>query len=240
MLGNQTADVSAQSDSGAKGVASAELARVPTTSIDGANTPTPVPTPTRRIQKWQLVVAIVTVVTGGLYFVGNHVLQERRAAQAAARVAANISIQAGIQPARSHVVGNKLVPLRWYAWAFVMNNGPATSKQFFINIWTVHPNRVRSSAPIVKVGPTAADVRIVPRSMGLYQVVVTNLQPGDGFLLEQDFAPSAAESGTINKLWPGKMFDEVFTSHFITTIDISGENVVGTVDGMYKFGSIRQ
>lgn len=207
-------------------------------SSAGSTAAAPTPAPTRRIQKWQLTVAIAAVVLAAAVFWVTTALQNRRAADAVARVTANVSVQAGIQPSRSQIVQGKVVPLRWYGWYFVMNNGPATAKQFFVNIWTANPARVRSDRPTLRTTPTAADVRVVPRSMGLYQVVVSNLQPGDGFWLEQDFAPTEPEAEAINRLWPTKMFDEEFTSRFVTSIGVTGENVAGKVDGMYSFGSI--
>ncbi|HEY0158443.1 MAG TPA: hypothetical protein VGF28_14265 [Thermoanaerobaculia bacterium] len=195
--------------------------------------------PTRKIQISQLSVAIIgVVVTVVLFWLGNRWL-DARAEKAAARTQANVSIQGGVQPNDSRVVGGKLEPIRWRAWFFVVNYGPATATQFIVNIRTASPRRAITGNFNIAVQPTAAEVSIVPRSSGLHQVVVKNLQPGDGFWIEMLIMPQDAEVEAVNKLWPKQMFSEQLTAHFIDTVDAVGENVNISIDGIYKFGSLR-
>lgn len=206
-------------------------------AVEKAEVPRPAG-PTRRLQLSQLIVAILAVLaTIALFFLGNRWLDER-AREAAARTQANISIQAGVQPNDSRTMGGKLQPIRWRAWFFIVNYGPATATQFIVNIRTASPRRVIAGNLGVAVQPTAAEVRIVPRSSGLHQVVVKNLQPGDGFWVEMFIMPREAEVEAVNQLWPKQMFSRQFTAHFIETIDATGENVNVSTDGIYEFGSL--
>src|ERR1041384_8154005 len=92
--------------------------------------------PTRRIQIIQLVVAVIGVA--GTLALGTW-FQNRRSEEALARSRANISLQGGIQP--THWLGDAAArfPARWDGWFFVLNSGPATAKQFIINIQTAAP-----------------------------------------------------------------------------------------------------
>jgi hypothetical protein len=197
--------------------------------------------PSRRIQKWQLAAAVTAVaaaIIGGILTV---TLQRQRHAEDLARTQANVSIQAGVQPSIWETVDGQRTPRTWFAWMFIMNYGPAAADQLIVHVHLANPERMSHSLPRITSSPAAAEVKVLQRRpLGYYQLVVSNLQPGEGFRLEIDFVPSPTEVSVVRQVWPRQMFERAFTRHFISSIDAMGERVNASLDGIYKFGGSKE
>jgi hypothetical protein len=194
--------------------------------------------PTRRIQKWQLIVAVIgtAIAVSGIWFA--YFAQERRRVSELERGQANISVQGGVRPVRSRGPRDARVPIGWEAWWYVIGEGPATAKQLIVNIWPTQSDTMWHGQPEIVSRPTAGQVEIVERSEGrLYQLVVKNLQAGDGFLMVIPFAPGGSEVSVLADLWQIGMFSREFSKHFISMMNAVGENVHISFDGMTEFSS---